>query len=524
MTKVIIGAAEQNLATELRQLVGGIEDAQVSTFVETTLELSALVAREHPDVVFVHDRLGPQSTAEVVRDLSVRSPATGVLVINSTGSTEDALAAMEAGAKGVLGYPLGFDDFLAKFEVAQQWAERMHGLLSGAAEDSARELGRRGRISVFTGAKGGAGATTVATHMAIDLKRKVPGIQVCLVDLDLLAGDVSGILEARQRVSIADIAKVSQDLDAGTISDALVEHESGVSLLLAPLLVQETEFVTPEAVRSILGLLRQQFHVILVDGGSHVTPAQAAAVELADEVVVLVTPDVLSMRSYRRVVQAWEGLGVRTEQELHVLLNRVSREDFVNTDAVSKLTSAHLLDTQLPASFRRLERGVNSRNPNEVREASWWAAIEKVGAEVGVHGAPGAPAPSVATAAAKTRSGRRRSARRVEAEAGQITLETVVLVPVVALICLLVWQVGLTSLAFVWNGHAANAAARAQSMGDDPAEAARDAVPDGLRDDIAVTVADDGTVRVSTRVPILCPGCATLPQRVTQEAKAVQEP
>jgi len=100
----------------------------------------------------------------------------------------------------------------------------------------------------------------------------------------------------------------------------------------------------------------------------------------------------------------------------------------------------------------------------------------------------------------------------------------VVLVPVVLLICLLVWQVGLTGLAFVWNGQAANAAARAQSIGQDPAEAARDSVPDSLRDQVSVSVTDDGSVRVATRVPVLCTGCASLPTSVTQEARAVREP
>jgi len=524
-TRVIIGAADAALATELRAMISEVDDTQIVQVTETTTELSAVVGRERPDIVFVHDRLGPVSTNDIVRDLAFRAPATAILVVNTVGDIDGAISAMEAGARGALSHPLSFDALLDKFEGARQWAARMGGLIQGAADDSTRGAGRHGHVTVFTGAKGGVGTTTIATHLAIDIQRKapIPGIRVCLVDLDLAAGDVSGILEARQRVSIADVAKVSQDLDASTIMDAVVMHESGVALLLAPLVVQETEHVTPESVRAMLGLLRQQFHVVIVDGGTHPTPAQAAAVEVADEVVTLVTADVLAMRSFRRLVQAWESLGVRTEQEIQVLLNRVSREDVVNHDAVSRLTSARMLQTQVPSAFRRLERGVNSRNPEDIRDAGWWRTIERIGAEVGVLGGQ-APRTAAATRTeTASKPGKRRGRSRSKAEAGQLAIETVALVPIVVLICLLTWQLGLTALSFVWNGHAANAAARAQAIGEDPLQAARDAVPDSVRNDVHVVVLSDGSVRVTTDIPVLCPGCGRISE-ITTTKEAVDEP
>lgn len=523
MTKIVVGMAEQGLLSDLRAHVAKLDDAEIVGFSESTHELSALVARLKPDVAVVHDLLGPESPGDVVREISFRTPATAVLLVNSSGSTETAMAVLEAGAKGVLSTPLDLDDVISRMEVARGWAERMGGLLAGATADVARELGRNGRVTTFTGAKGGVGTTTVATHMAIDLQREVPGIKVCLVDLDLQAGDVAGILEARQRVSVADVAKVSQDLSTTTIMDALVRHESGVSLLLTPLQVHETEFVTPNAVRAILGLLRQEFDVVLVDAGAHVTPAQAAAVEVADEVVCVVTPDVLAMRSFRRTVQAWEGLGVRSEQELHVLVNKVSRDDVLNAVALGRLTSGRILTNGLPAMHRHLERAVNARNPDEVREAVWWSTLQKIGAEVGVHAASQTIAAAAAPVAAAAKSRRRKQGRRIN-ESGQVAVETVALVPVVVLFCLLVWQVGLTALAFTWNGHAANAAARAHGIGQNPSAAAKDAMPDSMRDAVSVTVLDDSKVQVSTKIPVLCPGCASLPKKIRQVAEVVKEP
>lgn len=524
MTRIIIGAADQSVSTDLRNRLSEVEDVEITFYAESTAELTAAVGREKPDVVFLHDLLGPESPSNAIRDITYRAPATAVLLISSVDDSDLAMAAFEAGAKGILRYPFALEDVIAKLTTARAWAERMGGFISGATQDAGTELGRRGTITVLAGAKGGVGTTTIATHIGLDVKRKMPTARVCLVDLDLQAGDISGILEARQRVSIADVARVSEDLSARTVTDALVMHESGVALLLTPIEIHEIEFVTASSVRAILGLLRQEFDVIIVDGGSHATPAQAAAVEVADEVVAIVTPDVLAMRSWRRTITAWEGLGVRTEEDVHLLVNRVSREDVLNADALDRLTSAKIVTTRLPAMFRRLEGAVNARDPEQVREAVWWSALEKIGAEVGVIARPAGTGAVPETRTAR-RSVRSRRGRRTRAgERGQVTVETVALVPVVVIICLMAWQVGLTALAFVWNGHAANEAARAVSINENPQTAAQNSMPASMRSSIHASVLPDGrTVRVSSDIPVLCPGCAALPRQIVQTAKAVAE-
>lgn len=520
MTSVIIGAADQSVSADLRNRLSEIEDAEVVRYAETTSELSAVAGRDRPDVVFVHDLLGPDTAANCIREIVFRSPATAVLLIASIEDPQSAMAAFEAGAKGVVRFPFAYEDVVARFATAKEWASRMTGWIAGSQSDTDGELGRRGRITVVAGAKGGVGATTITTHLALDVRRRHEDLKVCLVDLDLQAGDVSGILEARQRVSIADVARVSEDLSARTVTDALVMHESGIALLLTPLEIHETDIVTPSSVRAILHLLRQEYDVILVDGGSHATPAQAAAVEVADELVAVVTPDVLSMRALKRTTNAWESLGVARQGEVNLVLNRVSANDVLTPDAVARLTGARLVETCLPAAFRRLEPGINARNPDLVRDSTWWTAVHRIGEDIGVVAAPVPQAPTTRSAARARTGARRNKSRR---EAGQVAIDTVALVPLVALICLLVWQIGLTSLAFVWTGHASNAAARAYSVGEDPTQAARAAVPEGMADEVSVSVAGD-SVRVSVAVPLLCSGCAALPAKIQQETAVVMEP
>ncbi|GAE67941.1 hypothetical protein JCM18909_1043 [Cutibacterium acnes JCM 18909] len=131
-------------------------------------------------------------------------------------------------------------------------------------------------------------------HMAADFLRVHPQSRVCVVDADVEKGDVAAVLDIRQSVSIADIAKVYSDLSANTVGDAVIQHESGIHVMLAPVDVRESDYITPEAIHAILDLLRMEFPLVIVDAGGHVSPSQAAIAQMADEMVVVTSPDAWS--------------------------------------------------------------------------------------------------------------------------------------------------------------------------------------------------------------------------------------
>ncbi|MBT0772630.1 AAA family ATPase [Kineosporia sp. J2-2] len=517
MITVVIGAADQSVAYELQAALAEMDGIEVQFVVDSTPELAAAVLRLDPDVVLVHDQLGPEPALQTVRDLSLRRPACAQLLVTGSADTNQFSMAMDAGARGVVAFPPAYEDLRVRIAAAGEWAHQMRRILAAPAEGGGMPGGPgRARVISFTGSKGGVGTTTVATHLALDVLRNLPGHRVCLVDLDLEKGDVSGILEVRHRTSVADVAKVSQDLSAQAVGDAVVLHESGLGLLLAPVDVRDIEAVDPQSLREVFAVLRHQYDLIVVDAGSHVTPAQAAAVELADEVVMLVTPDVLALRGLRRTITQWENLGVRKESDVHVLVNRVSRQSSVSIETIRQLTRAPILSAGLPAMFRRLEPVINSRAPLELRDDVWWRALRVVGQEVQV-------VPGGGTAETPPRrDGRRRSRRRGE-DAGQATLEVVGILPALLVVLVVLWQLALVGMTAIWSGHAASAAARAVSVGQDPTAAALGEMPGSMAGDLSVHTSGDA-VTVSLRVPVAAPGLASFPGGIETTRTVVMEP
>jgi pilus assembly protein CpaE len=562
VTSVVIASADQSLIFLLRSAVEEMDGIRAEHVVYSTDELVNAVLRLDPDVVLVHDELGPDPVLQVVRDIGLRRPTCSPVIVTGTASAETFSAAMDAGARGIVVVPVAFEDLRGRIESAAAVSANMRQLMSAAVgNDGGRG---RARVVAVAGAKGGVGATTVATHLALDVVRQLPGHRVCLVDLDLEKGDVGALIEVRHRASIADVAKVADDLSARAVADAVVVHESGLHLLLTPQDIRDVEAVNPRALREVVAVLRQEYDLVVLDVGAHVTPAQATAVELADEVVVVTTPDVLALRGLRRSIAAWEGLAVRKENDLRVLVNRVSRQASVSADVVRQVTRAPVLPVAIPAMFRRLEPALNARDPYAVREGLWWRALRVLVAELslaGTHPGAGGRAGRSPDGAgplgsgqlgtdqlgagqvgagqvgagqvgaggpvgqdpldAAVRSKRRRPGRR--ADRGSVALELVGVLPLLLLVVAICWQLGIYGMSAVWTGHAAAVAARAASVGADPQLAARDAVPDAVADGLTVTRVA-GTVTVTLQVPLFAPGVAALPARVSATRHVVSEP
>ncbi|NYV78830.1 septum formation initiator, partial [Streptomyces sp. UH6] len=61
---------------------------------------------ELPEVVLVHERIGPVPALELIREIVLRHPAVGVVLITADSSSTTLTAAMDSGARGVVTLPL----------------------------------------------------------------------------------------------------------------------------------------------------------------------------------------------------------------------------------------------------------------------------------------------------------------------------------------------------------------------------------------------------------------------------------
>lgn len=505
---VLIAAPDQTTGYELRAQVEELDDFTIVDVADTTSRLQELVAQRDPEIVLIHEMVGPVPVLQTVRDIVARRPGTALVLLSEEFSPEVFAAAMDAGARGVLRHPVSHEDLQVRLAAAAEWVVQMRRHLSSDSSDA--ELASRGKLVAVSGAKGGVGTTTLAVHLAFDAVTRVPGRSVCLVDLDLDNGDLADFLGVDHRLDISDLAKVADDLSAQTVGSAVHRSPSGLSSVLGPTRIEDVGAVGERETILILAALRRQFDLVIADCGSVVSPASAAAVETADEVLLITTPDLLALRGVHRTAEKWGRVGARSIEKVRVVLNRVNRDSDIQPDTAARLLPTAPIDQTLPDAFKVLQRGLNHQDPSEIQAKAWWSRIGELAEAVGT--VP--PATEPKTPAAQPRSLFRRKTSPVTGdptpvnEQGQATVEFTGLIGVIMLLIVILWQIGLWGVSAAYTSHAADEAARSAGIEQSATQVRADAlaaVPPWFRDNTTVTLSPADTVQVEGRLPLLLP-------------------
>ncbi|MEU9718486.1 AAA family ATPase [Streptomyces sp. NPDC047976] len=396
-TRILPAAGDPDAARSITALLSQLPDAEPAPPVPDSTSLLDMLGRmaaesvdELPEVVLVHERIGPVPALELIREVALRFPAVGVVLLSSDAGPGLFSAAMDSGARGLIALPLSYEELSARVQAAALWAVGVRRHLGGGAEVF---TGPGGRVVTVTGAKGGVGTTFTAVQFA--LAAAASGRRTALVDLDLQAGDVGSYLDVQFRRSIADLAGI-QDISPRVLQDAVYEDRTGLALLLAPAEGERGEELDERATRQVIGALRARYELVVVDCGTQVTGANAAAVEQADTAVLVTTPDVVSVRAAKRMVRMWERLQVRKAEDTAMVVNRWSKHTEIQPSLIEKITKTRPVRTPVPAAFKELQAVVDAGrvqdldNRSTVKQALW-----AVAGELGLLSAPDrAPVPA----------------------------------------------------------------------------------------------------------------------------------
>jgi pilus assembly protein CpaE len=404
-TRILPAVGDPDTVRSLVTLLSQLPDSEPMRPVpDSATLLDSLAALSHdsvanlPEVVVVHERIGPLPALELIREVALRFPAVGVVLVSADATAGLYSAAMDAGARGLVGLPLSYDELAARIGAAAQWAAGMRRHL-GAGDSPI--TGPGGQLITVSGAKGGVGATLLATQLALAAQTGGPAERAAiLVDLDLLCGDVGSYFDVQFRRSVADLAGFA-DISPQVLAEAVFTHDTGLSMLLAPAEGERGEDVTETTARQLLTAIRSRFDVVVVDCGAQMNSATAAAVEMADVALLVTTPDVISVRAVNRMVRMWDRLQIRKAESTLTVVNRLGRASHIQPQLISRITGTHVARNVIPANFRELQEAqdagriqdLDARGP--VRRAMWALAAEL-----------GLAAPELAAASGKRR-GRR---------------------------------------------------------------------------------------------------------------------
>jgi pilus assembly protein CpaE len=272
------------------------------------------VARYEPHVVVVTDTI--DDPAAVVEALETAAPGTPSLVILPQGDLKGAQECSLAGARTTLLRPFEQRSLVEAIrQVYLKEVRRKQHVVASLEAGEARL--QRPRIIAVHGAKGGVGATTLACNLAAGL-RQVTGRRVALVDGDVLGGTAGVLFDLTSHRNLSDLLPHLKDLEGDLVNSLLVEHATGVRVLLAPEQLQRAETVGGDDMQRVLEGLKPYFDYQVVDTASRITPVTLAALDEADLILLVVTPEMAALRNAARFLQLATQLGYPADKVLLV--------------------------------------------------------------------------------------------------------------------------------------------------------------------------------------------------------------
>jgi pilus assembly protein CpaE len=172
-------------------------------------------------------------------------------------------------------------------------------------------------------------------NLAVELARRAAN-DVVLVDLDLMAGEVDLLLSLDPKASVASVATPGAMLDATSLKLSLTAHSSGLLVLPAPDSLIGADRVDCDLVLKMLEMLCQSFTYVVIDTGPGANEALATAAEVADELMVVATPDAGGLRSLKRNLDGLDTLGL-TRARRHLVLNRADMRTGMSHEAIESM-------------------------------------------------------------------------------------------------------------------------------------------------------------------------------------------
>jgi pilus assembly protein CpaE len=162
--------------------------------------------------------------------------------------------------------------------------------------------------------RGGTGCSSLAVNLGVGLIN-LWARPVVLLDLTMTAGQVALMLNMTLRRTWSDIARFKpEELDFSMLASILCSHESRLAFVAAPTFPSQAEPLRPELLTAAFNLFKSHFEYIVADLPHDFSDPALQALDAADLILMVATPDMASIRAVTAALDTYEKLGYPKEK------------------------------------------------------------------------------------------------------------------------------------------------------------------------------------------------------------------
>jgi len=262
------------------------------------------------------------------------------------------LKAMRAGIKEFIPQPIREE------EVRQALAK----IMDRRHRHSSRKPVRQGKIIHVIGSKGGIGTTTVAVNLAASFAEKGKHLSVCLVDMNMLFGEIPIFLDIKPAYSWGEILKNMDRLDSTYLMNVLAVHPSGIHVLASPNSLNGLPPRAAETMGRLLTFMRKHFDVILIDNGPRINDTTLRIMTMADAALLLAILSFPCLANTNKLLHTLSLNGFKTNGRTKIIVNRYLKKSEITLEDAKKSLSANIFWT-IPNDYRSTISAINQGKP-----------------------------------------------------------------------------------------------------------------------------------------------------------------
>ncbi len=195
---------------------------------------------------------------------------------------------------------------------------------------------------VIASGKGGVGKTTVAVNLGVALSNL--GLRIALVDLDFGLNNLDVVMGVENRV-VFDLLDVFEG--RCRLKQALVQSNDRKNLFVLPSgKIDFSKRITGQNVKLLIEKMNSVFDYVIIDSPAGIDLGFHRAVSCADEALIVVTPNLTSLRDADKVVSILQSYKL---EKVSLVVNRARGDLIINKKMISPHDIEQLLKTKLIA-------------------------------------------------------------------------------------------------------------------------------------------------------------------------------
>ncbi len=325
--RVLLVARDDKVAEEVYQACKRSPALNLVGTIYRVDEAASAARQRRAHVVLLDLAMLGDDIEQPIMDLILGVPDILVFVLLPQEDLDRAQRALAAGARGFILRPVDPD-------ACHRTISRVY-TLEVLKHQGEKRSDAHGEIIALVGAKGGVGRTVIAANLAIALQETTNRAVLVMESMNV-PGDLAAVFAMTLTTSLQDILKEAQTIDLPTLLQRIPQHPSGVHVLPGTLEYGAGEGRTRDLF-TLLHMLRTLFAFIVLDVGELQDPFTAVAVQEADHLLVVTTPELLALhRTGKFITALLENADVEPER-IALVLNKYGIKGGLRKDAVANL-------------------------------------------------------------------------------------------------------------------------------------------------------------------------------------------